>query len=287
MRTFLGLGAQRTATTWLFECLRSHPEIFMPDEKELQYFSSLAGGNNAQQGFDWYSRKLNLSGNQKVSGEITPEYLLDPAAPLRIKETLEHPRLFACVREPVSRAVSAYRKGLRENNWDCSLAEFLENNLDYCLDRGLYSIQLQRYLDQFPRQDIRIMVYDDIAFDPGSFIREIYQFLGVDPDFISPMVDFKFNIGVSQRREGVRAIVFLRDLVYKLLGQVGRDRIVKAIQRTKLGNRWMQGFLDPDSLNGAGDQQLLKGYREFFRDDVQKTSLLLGRDLVSLWGYDN
>ena len=93
MRYFLGLGAQRTGTTWLFECLRSHPEIYLPVEKELGYFSSLEERNNASYSQDWYLRKLRPPGDQSLSGEITPEYLLDPASPLRIKEVLENPKL--------------------------------------------------------------------------------------------------------------------------------------------------------------------------------------------------
>ena len=38
---FLIVGPQRTGTTWLFHHLKSHPEIFLPKEKELYYFSTL------------------------------------------------------------------------------------------------------------------------------------------------------------------------------------------------------------------------------------------------------
>ena len=35
---FLGIGAQKAGTTWLHENLRRHPELFLPEEKELHYF---------------------------------------------------------------------------------------------------------------------------------------------------------------------------------------------------------------------------------------------------------
>jgi len=286
MRHFLGLGAQRSGTTWLFECLRSHPEIHLPDEKELQYFSDLEEINNAEKSLSWYLEKLQITGSQKISGEITPEYLLDPRAPQRIKEALNQPRLIVCLREPVSRAVSAYKKGLRENKWDCSLEQFLAENKDHCLDRGLYAVQLERYLDLYPHQDICIKIYEDIALDPASFMRDIYQFLGVDPAFESPMLDFKFNIGAAGQPDRIRVVVFFRDLVYTLLGPVGRKWIVKAMQRTPIGNRWMQSLLKPEDSSQKTPNPLLSTYRDLFRDDVRKTSSLVGRDLISLWGYD-
>jgi hypothetical protein len=287
MNVFLGLGAQRTATTWLFECLRSHPDIYMPDGKELQYFSSLEEENNAAHSQEWYLRSLSPPGGETLSGEITPEYLLDPESPRRIREVLDNPKLIVCIREPITRAISAYLKGLRENNWDCPLDKFLEENLDYCLDRGLYSIQINRYLDLFPRQDICLKVYDDISQDPKTFMQEIYRFLEVDPDFISPMLNLKFNIGAAGQQNQIRAVVFFRDLVYKCLGPIGRNWIIKAIQRTEAGNRWMQRLLNPTEGENKSYQHLFDRYRNTFYDDVKEMSLFLDRDLISLWGYDD
>jgi hypothetical protein len=38
--TFLGIGAPKCGTTWLAECLREHPQVFVPEVKEVVYFSS-------------------------------------------------------------------------------------------------------------------------------------------------------------------------------------------------------------------------------------------------------
>lgn len=35
---FLGIGAQKAGTSWLHECLKKHPELWLPPEKELHYF---------------------------------------------------------------------------------------------------------------------------------------------------------------------------------------------------------------------------------------------------------
>jgi hypothetical protein len=35
---FLGIGVQKAATSWLWEALRLHPDIWMPPRKELHYF---------------------------------------------------------------------------------------------------------------------------------------------------------------------------------------------------------------------------------------------------------
>jgi hypothetical protein len=285
MDYFLGLGAQRTATTWLFECLRSHPEIFMPDEKELQFLSAIEKENNTHQGDDWYWSKLHPPNGQKISGEITPEYLLDPETPKRIKEIFSQPKLIVCLREPVSRAISAYQKGIRENNWDCSLEYFLKHNLDFCLDRGMYFVQIQRYLTYFPFNQLCIKIYDDIFSDSQEFIRSIYEFLGVDTDYHSPMLDYRFNIGAKKQSQEVKTIVYLRDFLYRFFGDKGRNMIVKSLQRTKWGNLWMQNLL---GLDESGESQLIEyknRFEEYFKEDIIKTGQLLNRDLVALWDY--
>ena len=151
----------------------------------------------------------------------------------------------------------------------------------------MYSIQIGRYLDLFPRQDLCIKVYDDISQDPKNFVREIYQFLGVDPDFASPMLNLKFNIGAAGQQKRIQVVVFFRDLVYKCLGPIGRNWIIKAIQRTEAGNRWMQRLLNPSENQNESYQNLFNRYQDTFWDDIKGTSLILDRDLISLWGYDD
>lgn len=67
---FLCIGSQRAGTTWLHECLREHPDLFLPEQKELHFFNS-----SFDKGLEYYSSmfKGGVYGEQKF-GEISPNY---------------------------------------------------------------------------------------------------------------------------------------------------------------------------------------------------------------------
>ena len=95
---FLGIGVQRAATTWLHNCLDEHPQVFVPKDKELHFFSS-----QFDRGLAWYESCFAAANGQMAVGEITPTYLHE--APIeRIAATLPAARLFLVLREPVARA---------------------------------------------------------------------------------------------------------------------------------------------------------------------------------------
>ena len=102
--SFLGIGVQRSATTWVHNCLKEHPGVYVPEEKELRFFDE-----NYERGFAWYEKYFETSSEGQVVGEITPNYFNVPDALARISEHLPEVKLFVIFREPVSRARSAYR----------------------------------------------------------------------------------------------------------------------------------------------------------------------------------
>ena len=81
--TFICIGAQRAGTTWLYHCLKEHPEIYMPDKKELRFFNY-----NYDDGIDSYGKNFEMAGDLQVIGEVTPDYYRQEYALLRIKENL-------------------------------------------------------------------------------------------------------------------------------------------------------------------------------------------------------
>jgi len=144
---FLGLGAQRCGTTWIYECLREHPDVFMSQRKEINFFSDIYS-NNYYKGISWYSNFFIYSNEEKIKGEITPEYLLDDKAPIRIERNLGQIKFLVVVRNPVQRAFSAYKKGLREGDWNCSFDNFIKGSISKTvmeyIDGSPYTIVLSK-----------------------------------------------------------------------------------------------------------------------------------------------
>ena len=64
---FIGIGAQRAATTWLYQCLKEHPEVYVPDVKEIHFFDE-----NYDKPLAWYLSFFENAGGYRAVGVITP-----------------------------------------------------------------------------------------------------------------------------------------------------------------------------------------------------------------------
>lgn len=270
---FLGIGAQRCGTTWLYENLRSHPEIFMPETKEINFFSTING--NFDKGLKWYESFFREAPPTCRRGEITPEYLLDTMAAQRIFDCLGPIKIIAILRNPLHRAYSSYGKGLREEDWNVSFEEFVRINMDFCIDRGKYYELIQSYIKIFGRENLLIKIYEDILIDPHDFLVDIYRFLGVDVNFISKQEDNRFNIGVAKKGLILGGTTFARDLIYKTPLKAS----IKIMQRNRLVNSLMNKLMSTDK----SEKRYPAWMKNKFSGDSEKLSKLLNRDLVAEW----
>ena len=100
---FLGLGVQKGGTTTLQRLLEQHPGAFLPDAKELHYFSL-----HFAQGEAWYRAQFAAARSDQRCGEITPYYVFHPQAPDRVQALLPQAHLIVLLRDPVERVLSQY-----------------------------------------------------------------------------------------------------------------------------------------------------------------------------------
>lgn len=172
---FLYIGPDKAGSTWLHETLVQHPEVFLSPAKDLYYFDRYYG-----RGVEWYSRHFTEAGSQVVVGEICQDYLADPVAPDRIRDTLGAPFLMVTLRDPVHRAFSSYLYMRKHGEGPPTFREALrtEPNL---LDHGRYGTQIERYRARFPAEKIHIAVFDDLKTDPQEFLNHVLAFLGLSP----------------------------------------------------------------------------------------------------------
>lgn len=279
---FLCVGGQRCGTTWLYECLLEHPDIFLPSTKELGYFSTVSSTNHTQP-MDWYLEHFMKVEDEKMIGEITPSYLVDEQAPKRIKDALGDIKIIIVVRDPIERLVSAYKKGFREQVWDVSLEEFADKNMDLCVERGFYTKQIQRYHDTFGTENVLIKVYEESLSDPISYVEDIYRFLAVDPTFVPKTISSRFNISTSTENNRVKNIVRLRSFLFKVPGMESLTRVVLRIPAV---NRFFWGYLEGDNKTKEKKEEPPKVSNAIvaqLKEDTEKLSLLLNKDLLTLW----
>jgi hypothetical protein len=189
---FLGIGAQRTGTSWIFACRYEHPQICMP-QKEIGFFSR---DRNWSRGFEWYERIFAECPAGTIAGEFSTSYLTDTHAPARIKDRYPNARLIVSLRHPADRAYSSYLNDIVAGvvPADTGFRRALEMHPEY-VEGGRYASHLHRYLELFARDQLLVSIFDDARRDPLAEIQEIYRFLGVDPAFRPAMLDRPVGVG--------------------------------------------------------------------------------------------
>ena len=170
---FLVIGAAKAGTTALTEYLRAHPEVFVSDPKEPQFFPEEF---NWHLGLDWYARHFAGAGDARAIGEGSTTYTRFPhskGVPERIAATLPGVRLVYVVRHPIERMISQYQQH-RYHGWEPerSVERALRDNLFYT-DISRYATQVEQYLPHVPLERMLIVKSEDMAADRLSQLRRV------------------------------------------------------------------------------------------------------------------
>ncbi len=204
---FLGLGTQKGGTTTLHELLASHPQVFLPDCKEVHYFDL-----NHDQPLSWYTKHFAKAGQDQRCGEITPFYLFHPEAPKRIKDLLPNVKLIVLLRDPVERTLSqvfhARKRGFETlEPTDAIAAEterlasgdpFSFQKHSY-LSRSLYLEQMDRYEALFPSTQLLVLQSEMLFKDPNGNWDTLQRFLGLEVHQTSMKLP-RANAGTGERK---------------------------------------------------------------------------------------
>ena len=189
---FLLIGAMKCGTTSLYHYLRDHPQIFMPSIKAPEFF---AEEGNWGRGIGWYRRQFEGAAPGVVAiGEASNVYTKYPryrGVPARIADHIPDARLVYVVRDPIDRIRSHYQTRLTEGTERAPIGRAVRENPIY-LDYSRYAMQLDRYLDHFPREQLLVITAEDLRGDRRATVRDVYAFLGVRPDHMPSELDRDF-----------------------------------------------------------------------------------------------
>ncbi len=197
--TFVIAGGQRCGTTTLYSFCDEHPEIYMakPRWPEPKFFVREPVGERTR---SWYLEHWFAdTGTARVAGEKSTSYLETPGTARRMKELFPAIKAVFILRHPVERAISNYRFSRRNGLESMSLEDAIrlepsrlrdQQFIDLSahpfayLRRGHYVEQLQPFLDHFLATDVKVLLQDDLHDRGESVCRELFAFLGVDPQFV-------------------------------------------------------------------------------------------------------
>ena len=202
---FLIVGAMRSGTTSLSVYLGAHPDVFIPERKEIRFFD-----RHFANGPDWYREQFRGAGERMVVGEASPGYMYLPQAVSRMAESLPDARLIALLRDPVDRAYSHYWMNQALGKESLSFTEALAQEseriargarrADYSyVDRGRYLRQLRNVCEHYPREQLHVVLFDDLERNPLETYGDVCRFLGIDADHVPRKLGEPINRFVTFR----------------------------------------------------------------------------------------
>jgi hypothetical protein len=234
---FIVIGAQRSGTTFLDKVLRAHDEVYLPPyRKEIHYFDW-----HFARGADWYRGFFPSSGEAskyRAIGEVTPDYVFEPAVPARIAEMLPDSRLVMMLRNPVRRVFSGYLHHVRSFNDRRGFERFIAEQHD-AVERGFYAQQIKRYLNLFSAHNIHIMISEEVFGRPQSELDRLAEFLNLTHSWndASELVRDRVYRGEVPRFQS--AFYYARRFG-ELLSSLGLDRFVDQAKRMGVPNLFGQ-----------------------------------------------
>lgn len=245
MQYFVCIGAQRAGTSWLYEALKGHPEVYFPLGKEANVWS-IDPNTEEKSNIIYRYCVSRLRGGKhsnktyKAIGDISPSYAtLGDAGIARLYKTFSSVKVFYIVRNPVLRVWSALHLSKSFGQFDVDSLD-AQGVLDCFREpsvaaHSLYAENLARWdriAEKFGGQPLKVLIYEDLEKDPLRFICDVADYIGVDSD-----------------------PAFFREVALRL-----------AKQKT------LASGAPPLGSN------VLRSAAEFYREDVRKLSERLGRE---------
>jgi hypothetical protein len=253
----LVIGAQKCGTTSLHRYLDIHAEIAMSEPKELDFFVEhedrphhVANGN-WHRGVEWYAS--HFPDDVPVRGESSPNYTAYPNVqhiPERAAAIVPDASLIYMVRDPVERIVSHYLHRVGASRERRPLEETLADiergpGMNF-VDRSRYFMQVEQWLEHFPRERLLVLAQEDLMSDRAGTLRRVFRFLGVDESFSSeeftrthqPSSEKRAAVGLAQRIEDplARAAHKLPLPASRALGRAFRRVFGRTVERPALGD---------------------------------------------------
>jgi hypothetical protein len=292
---FIVIGAQKSASTFVQQCIAEHPEAYLPPE-EIPFFES---PDFEQSSFDELA-ELFRGTTQTARGIKRPSYLGKSEVAPRIQKHLPDAKIIVVLRNPVQRALSAYyhyvRFGFIPNvDVETGMRKILDGAYEgvhkragEILEFGFYHKHLMEYEHFMRRGQMCILLHDDIVENKVKAIRRIYTFLGIDPEYMPKAINSSPQ-AVIYNRPRLRIFRLINRFLFDYNEDVTRLRVKKKNPLTRLLRKGVF-FLDKQILlrlfgnqKPSLSQELKNRLQETYAGDIDKLVGLINRNLEG-WG---
>ena len=310
---FAVVGAAKAGTTALFNLLRAHPQLYLPEGKELPYFltSEHAYYDSAPA---FFAEAFRDRGPGQHCGTVTPQYLYgtlvgdrtaaqpaETAIPARIRDAYPEVKLIAVLRDPVARARSYHRmsrmRGQEPRPFDLAIEELLKPDAlaeararphvkNSYVVLGEYGRLLRGFFDVFPREQLLVLFHDELERDPAAVCATAFSFLGVDAGFRPENLGHRYNEKGSRRRFAWMDLTTWQRAAVRSATLKGIWRRVPPALRLRILNRfdiavwrlflWNRVPVDSRVDPDPADAETLARLRDHYREDGRRLRELLG-----------
>lgn len=284
---FLIIGAQKCATTTLFEHLRGHPDIAMPLEKEVPFFT---GGDCSPRHWQEFAQAQFRGGReQQLWGKATPQYMSDPDAAARIHQLMPDVKLVAILRDPIERTWSHFRMGQRrdteQRDFAAAIAALLteeeilaarsqslpdhaggyQSEADFYVAWSEYGRILGEFTSRFDPAQLLVLYTEDLERDPAGTLDRLLAFIGLPVGYRPPTLGEVVHRGGGSNLvpQSVRSWLRERSLLYWLWQRVPEARRGRLRFQYEQWN--VRKSATPMSLPGDVHQRL----RQHFGEDIR------------------
>jgi hypothetical protein len=293
---FFIVGAPKCGTTALYTYLGRHPEVYVPDRKELRFFGSdLEIRDRIPLTIDDYLGYFAEAGDARRVGTAYVWYLYSARAAEEIHRFAPNAAILAMLRNPVEMLYALHAEHLTNGNED--IADFTAA-LDAepmrregrripphaHLPQGLlystvprYAEQLERYFSWFGRERVHVAILEEFVADPVAGYREALEFLGLTDDRSLQASDFEV-VNASRRLRSERLRHFLArppDLPRRIISYTVPAR----------ARRSLHAWATRANVRRTARPQMPAVTRQRLEDlfvpEVRRLEALLGRELAS------
>lgn len=297
--TFI-VGQPKSGTSALYSFLRQHPQVCVGATKEPQYFcddlrSQYFSLSKLERNQRNYLSLYSPAAHEKVILDGSTAYLYSQVAADNIRSFFSPAKIIMIFRRPLDYLVSYHRQLLRnsclfEVETDFNRAIALESERKknraipsgcfdvrflYYSDRIQYATQYERYAKIFPPEQLKVLIYEEMANDNKTAYKDVVDFLGIDssyePEFevVNQSVDVrsrKVKQFFDRRLFGVKNTLKSRNNgLYRELRRVYRKAMFRPSREVRVSAETAQFIAD------------------HCKNEVERLSELLGKDLAQVW----
>lgn len=238
--TFVIVGAMKAGTTSLHSYLKLHRDIYMSEEKELDFFYHPL---KWKKGINWYKKQFNCDFN--VRGEVSPNYYKREESIKRMFKVLPDVKIIFLTRDPIARFTSECNHMQVDPNEKVKSENLLS---DEVFINSLYFNRLKAILKYYAKNNILVIKSEDLRQQQTEVLKSIFDFLKVSDtsfDFssnnlneeahvtknkeLNTKISIYFNSSIVLKRIK-SAFVFLKPLLFPVWKRLAyRKRIIREL----------------------------------------------------------